>query len=124
MLPTILDVVKEDPPRVVAGQLILKRSTGIIAPSQMHFGAIPAGSAPRTRRLVLSAADHIPFRLTVSDPPPQFDVDVDSPDPAPQQWVTITFHPGAAGELDVPLTLKTTHPRQPEVHVTLKARVQ
>jgi hypothetical protein len=123
-LPTILDAVGSHPSRKVTGQLILRRSKGIITPSQLHFGTIPAGSGSRTRRLVLSAADHRPFRVTIGDVPSQFSASGDSDDPAEQQWISITFEPGAAGDNEGKLTLKTTHPDQPEVQVTLKARVQ
>jgi hypothetical protein len=123
-IPTILDVASSNPPRKVTGQLILRRSKGIIAPAQLHFGAIPAGSGPRTRRLVLTAADHRPFEVTVGDVSQPFAADADSEEAGEQQWVTVTFQPGAAGESEGKLTLKTTHPDQPEVQVTLKARVQ
>jgi hypothetical protein len=123
-LPTILDVVRRRPQRKVTGQLILRRSKGIIVPTQLHFGVVPAGSPPRTRRLVLSAADHRAFQVTASDVPQSFKVDADSDEPAGQQWVTVTFEPAAAGDVEGKLTLKTTHPDQPEVQITLKARVQ
>jgi hypothetical protein len=123
-IPTILDVVGNHPPRNVSGQLILRRSNGIIAPAQLHFGSIPLGSAPRTRRLVLTAADHRPFQLTISELPPQFTASEDSREPSEQQWISVTFQPGAAGDHEGRMTASTTHPDQPEVEVMLKARVQ
>ena len=123
-IPTILDVVSSNPQRKATGQLILRRSKGIIAPAQLHFGAIPAESGPRTRRLVLTAADKRPFQVSVGDVSQPFAADADSDESGEQQWVTVTFQPGAAGDSERKLTLKTTHPDQPEVQVTLKARVQ
>jgi len=123
-IPRLLDVVTSRPQHQVSGQMIVRRSRGIIAPPQLHFGAIAAGGAPRTRRLVLTAADHKPFRIEVGEIPADFEVDVDSPDPAEQQWVTVRFSPASAGDVERILTLRTTHPDHPEVRILLKSRVQ
>jgi hypothetical protein len=73
---------------------------------------------------VLSAADHRPFQVAIGDIPAPFSAAVDADDAAEQQWVTVAFPPGSPGDAEGQLTLKTTHPDQPEVQVTLKARVQ
>ncbi len=123
-LPTVLDVVSSVAPRRVSGQLIVRRSKGIIAPAQLHFGVITMGSESRTRRLIMTAADHRPFQVTVGDVPGRFEADVDSSEPAAQQWATVTFTPDAAGDIEGVLTLKTSHPDQRELLIKLKARVQ
>lgn len=123
-LPTVLDVSNGRPPLRVSGQLIVRRSRGIIAPAQLHFGAIGVGDQPRTRRLVLTAADHKPFQVMVDKVPEHFEASVDSPESAEQQWVTVKFSPQIEGDVEAELRLKTTHPEQPDVVVMLKARVQ
>ncbi len=46
----------------VTGRIALERSPGVVAPSVVHWGQIPQGSA-RKRRLVLSAGDERPFHI-------------------------------------------------------------
>lgn len=121
-LPTLLDVVRDLPQRRIAGQLVLRRSRGVIAPGQIHFGSIASGEH-RERRIVLNAADHVPFKVQVEQTPPLFHVVVDSTDAATQQWITVTLSAEGARDLDETLILRTTHPDQPEVRVGLKARI-
>jgi len=123
-LPTLLEVVREAPERRVSGQVILRRSRGIVAPAQAHFGVLATGSEARTRRIVLTAADQSPFVVTVDETPPHVQAAPDSQEPAPQQWVTVTFNPAAEGAYEQPLVLKTTHPDDEEIRVVVKARVQ
>ncbi len=123
-MPTLQEVVRHFPERKVLGTLVLRRSRGVIAPSQVHFGAIPAGDSARERRIVLTAADQKPFVVSVGDLPANFAAEVDEDEPAAQQWVTVKFRPESVGEALAVLVLTTTHPDQAEVRVTLKARVQ
>ncbi|QDT56723.1 hypothetical protein Pan44_47830 [Caulifigura coniformis] len=122
-LPTLLEVVRDAPERRVAGQFLLRRSRGVVAPAQVHFGALSLGAEPRTRRIVLTAADQEPFVVTVEGALPQVEAAPDSQEPASQQWVTVTFNPSVMGAYEEPLLLKTTHPDDPEVQVVVKARV-
>jgi hypothetical protein len=123
-LPLASDVIEPRPERRVSGHLIVRRSKGIVFPAQLHFGALPVGTNSRTRRLVLTAADQTPFVVTVENPPAAFHVEVDSDEPAVQQWITVTCTPREAGEIENELTLRTTHPLQEQVRIKLKAKVQ
>ncbi len=121
-LPTVLDMVVAQGERRGSGQLVLRRSAGVIAPGEIHFGVIPSGEK-RTRRLVLTAADHSPFVAKVEKKPPGVEVEFDSAEPAAQQWVSLTIAAGAPGEVDEQLEVATSHPDQKVVPVRLKAKV-
>ena len=121
-MPTVLDVVVDQGDRRVSGQLVLRRSAGVIAPGEIHFGVVPSGET-RTRRLVLTAADQSPFVAKVEKAPAGVAVEFDSTEPAAQQWVSLTFAADSPGEVDEQLEVSTSHPEQPLVRVRLKAKV-
>jgi hypothetical protein len=123
-VPTPLEVVDPRPLREATGHVVLRRTKGIVAPAQIHFGVIRPGQ-PRSRRIVLTAADRLPFRIESTDASEPWGAEIDSDADATQQWLTVTLAaPAEPGEIERRLVVKTTHPSSIDLSIVLKARVQ
>lgn len=100
--------------------LLVQPRVGIRSPESVQFGRVTA-EAPRKRRLLLIAADRLPFRVTgIATSDPRCQAATPNSESALQQWVEVEVNLADQALLDGHLTLTTDHPETStlEIHVS------
>jgi len=103
----------------------LDRSEGLIGPKVLHFGTVRKGESVH-RRIVIKAADSIPFKIVRAKDCPNDELGVNFVnDVSKVQIVTVEFSPKATGDDGLwtrTIVLETTH-EQSVIKIDLRAQV-
>lgn len=109
----------EAPSPVMVSLLVMTRS-GVRGPQAVSFGPI-SPSAPGVRRVMLSAADQIPFTiLELRTERSDMKVQVSHPEPSVRHWLEIEWAPSESGVLSGSVVCRTDHPATPELSFVVR----
>lgn len=101
-------------------QLVQRLTSGVGAPSLVHFGETKVG-VPATRRIQLSAHDDRPFVITGAESE-AISITPDQTHAQPRHWALLTWTAQQPGELQQKLLVKTDHPRKPVVEIEVRGQ--
>ena len=110
----------DDAPAPVMISLLVMARAGVRGPQSVVFGPI-SPAAPGMRRVLLSAADLVPFSI-VEVRPERADVKVQatSTEPSVRHWLEIEWTPGESGALSGAVLCYTDHPVTPEISFVVR----
>lgn len=106
-------------------RLLVRPRVGIRAPQIVALGTWSRTDPPRQRRVLLTSADQLPFRIReVRSSDDRCRAEAGSGDPSVRQWLTIEVRPDRDGEIDAELRCTTDHPESPTVVLHVQGRIR
>lgn len=111
-----------DEVRKVPVSVLIQPRVGIRTPGPVQFGVLPRGT-PRVRRVMLMAADQIPFRLTsVACTDPRVSITPSGDESAVRQWLTLELRLNDSDPLQGLVICQTDHPASPQIEFAVNGR--
>ena len=102
--------------------LLIQPQFGIRSPGPVRLGIVPSDRDVR-RRVLLAAADDVPFRiLNVTSNDPRCSAKAASDEPATRHWLEVQAGVTHDERLEVELTCSTDHPESPTVPLAVTVR--
>ena len=103
--------------------VIIRRKFGIDAPREIAFGAVVSGQ-PRTRRLLIRAADDREFEvLGTNSSSAALNANVSLPGANKQHWIDLAFQSEESGKFRETVVVRTNHPDSPRLEVRVEGLV-
>jgi len=102
---------------------VIRRSTGIDAPREIHFGLVKS-SEVQTRRILLRSADERGFRVLSISTSHEGTEGKASSGSATRHRLEVTFRPVNASDRGGCLEIETDHPDCPRVRIDLRCKVR